>query len=132
MATLVASWSVQQRLAEVIYRAAKLLAPDMGNLLLTLVSPTNLAIMSGTLVIWAGSHLFGIGEIVDVILLTVGAFTIGWSVGDVGKLLLTFANKTINGNRDSDLDEAASALSRAVNLAGQLRFPSWPCCCAVA
>lgn len=54
----------------------------------------------------------------DVILLCVGAFTIGWSVVDVAKLLFTFGNKTVKGNRDSDLDEAASALSRAVTLAG--------------
>lgn len=51
MATLIASWSVQQRAAEVIYRAANLLPPDTGRLLLTLVSPLNLTIMSGTLAI---------------------------------------------------------------------------------
>jgi hypothetical protein len=118
MANLVASWSVQQRLAEVIARTATLLGGDAGRLLLSLVSPMNLAIMSGTLVIWAGSHFVGIGEIVDVLLLCVGAFTIGWSVTDVAKLLFTFADKTVHANKDRDLDEAASALSRAITLAG--------------
>jgi len=35
--------------------------------------------MAGTLAVWAGSHFFGVGEVVDLALLLVGAFTIGWS-----------------------------------------------------
>jgi hypothetical protein len=34
-----------------------------------LLKPETLAIIAGTLVVWAGSHFLGVGEIVDVILL---------------------------------------------------------------
>ena len=85
----------------------------------SLLSPTNLAILGGTLTLWAGSHLFGVGEIVDVLLLVVGAFTIGWSIGDVAKDVYTFADKTINARMDNGIkDTAAQAFSHAVVLAG--------------
>jgi len=34
-----------------------------------MVRPETIAIVSGTLIVWAGSHIFGVGEIVDTILL---------------------------------------------------------------
>lgn len=58
------------------------------------------------------------GEVIDVLLLVVGAFTIGWSIGDVAKDVYTFADKTINARSDRDLDTAAQAFSHAVVLAG--------------
>ena len=83
-----------------------------------LLTPLNLGILVGTLVAWAGSHFFGVGEIVDVLLLVVGAFAIGWSIGDVGKDLFRFADCTINARTDADLDRAAEAFAHAVVLAG--------------
>jgi len=83
-----------------------------------LLSPTNLAIMAATLVAWIASQFFGVGEILDVLLLVVGAFAIGWSIGDVAKDLYTFGERTVNGRSDADLDTAAKAFSHAVILAG--------------
>src|SRR5690242_11845352 len=83
-----------------------------------LLSPVNLAVVVATLAAWAGSHLFGIGEIVDVLLLVVGAFTIGWSVGDVATSLYTFAERTARARSEQDLDAAARAFQHAVVLAG--------------
>lgn len=67
---------------------------------------------------WAGSHLAGVGEIVDVLLLITGTFMIGWSMKDVAEDVYTFAMRTINGRTDADLDAAADAFSHAVVLAG--------------
>ena len=103
---------------EVLTRSKKNLGPDVSGAIDSLLSPTNLAILGGTLTLWAGSHLFGVGEIVDVLLLVVGAFTIGWSIGDVAKDVYTFADRTINARMDNDLDKAAQAFSHAVVLAG--------------
>jgi hypothetical protein len=64
------------------------------------------------------SHFFGVGEIVDVLLLIVGAFTIGWSITDVAEDLYNFADLTINAKGEADLDRAAQAFSHAVVLAG--------------
>jgi hypothetical protein len=114
----VASMSVTDRLTEVLTRSKKNFGPDIGRAIDSLLSTTNLAILGGTLVLWAGSHLFGVGEIVDVIFLLVGAFTIGWSIAEVGENIYTFADRTINATTDADLDKAAKAFSRAIVLAG--------------
>src|SRR5262249_52951249 len=118
MALNVATMSLTDRLKEVLTRSKKNLGPEVGDAINALLSPTNLAILAGTLTIWAGSHLFGVGEIVDVILLVVGAFTIGWSIGDVAKDLYTFTEKTVNARSEADLDAAAKAFSHAIVLAG--------------
>lgn len=97
MALTVVTMSITDRLVQVLTRSKKNFGPDVAGAIDALVSPTNLAILGGTLVLWAGSHLFGVGEIVDVLLLAVGAFAIGWSIGDVAQDLYTFADRTLNG-----------------------------------
>jgi hypothetical protein len=102
----------------VLTRSKTYLGPDVRSSIDSLLSPTNLAILTGTLAVWGGSHLVGVGEIVDVLLLVLGAFTIGWSIEEVGEKLYTFADRTINARSDIDFDCAAQAFSRAVVLAG--------------
>jgi len=118
MALNVATMPLTERLKEVLTRSKKNFGPEVGQAIDALLSPLNLAILAGTLTLWAGSHLFGVGEVVDVLLLVVGAFTIGWSIGDVVSDLYTFAERTINARSDADLDAAAKAFSHAIVLAG--------------
>lgn len=110
--------STTDRLGEILLRSERNFGPDVRAAINSLRSPTNLAILAGTLVLWVGSHLFGVGEILDVVLLTVGAFSIGWSIGDVAKDLYTFADLTMNARDERDLDRAAGSFSHAVVLAG--------------
>jgi hypothetical protein len=91
---------------------------DLATQFQALLTKENLAIMVATLVIWAGSHFFGVGEIVDVLLLTIGAFTIGWSITDVAEELYNFVTTAINARSDQDIDRAAKSLARAVVLGG--------------
>lgn len=116
--TNVALMSVEERLAEVLIRSKVHFGPEVREAIDILLVPTNLAIMAGTLVVWAGSHFFGVGEIVDVILLVVGAFAIGWSITDVARNLYDFARLTINATSERDLNRAAEAFSEAIVLAG--------------
>jgi hypothetical protein len=118
MAVNVAAMPLTERLREVLTRSKKNFGPDVGAAIDSLLSPTNLAILAGTLTVWAGSHFFGVGEIVDVLLLVVGAFTIGWSIGDVARDLYTFTERTVNARTEADLDAAAQAFSHAIVLAG--------------
>lgn len=118
MAINVAAMSTTDRFAEVLTRSKKNFGPDVGAAIDSLLSPTNLAILVGTLVAWAGSHFFGVGEIVDVLLLVVGAFAIGWSIGDVAKDIFTFGDLTINARSEADLEKASQAFSHAIVLAG--------------
>ncbi|MDF7681166.1 hypothetical protein PT300_11465 [Enterobacteriaceae bacterium ESL0689] len=63
--------------------------------------------MAGVIVIWAGSHFLGIGELADVILLVVGWVAVGGIAVEAGKKLYDFAVKTNNVQTESDLDIAA-------------------------
>jgi hypothetical protein len=69
----------------VLTKAASLLPSDVGEQLLAMVTPQALATMAGVVVIWAGAHFFGIGEIADVILLVVGWVAIGGVAFEAGK-----------------------------------------------
>lgn len=82
------------------------------------LTPGNLALMGGTLAIWAGSHFFGVGEVVDVALLLVGAFTIGWSISGVVRDLVEFGTGVMSARTDQDLDRAARLFASAVVTAG--------------
>src|SRR5258705_2447520 len=106
MALNVATMPLTERLKEVLTRSKKNFGPDVAQAIDSLLSPTNLAILAGTLTLWVGSHFFGVGEIVDVLLLLVGAFTIGWSITDVAKDVYTLAETTVNANTEADLQRA--------------------------
>ncbi|MDQ2697157.1 MAG: EndoU domain-containing protein, partial [Pseudomonadota bacterium] len=87
-----------------------------------ILSPNSLAIMAGTLVVWAGSHAFGVGQAVDVVLLVGGAVFLGMAVFDVAGELSDFLVVTCNAADENDLDEAASHLARAIAIMGVATF----------
>jgi hypothetical protein len=91
---------------------------NVANQVDALLAPESLTILAATLAIWAGSHFFGVGEIVDVGLLLVGAFFVGWSITDVASNLLTFGTKSVNARSDEDIDIAARAFAAAVVTGG--------------
>lgn len=112
------SWSNSQRVTEALTRSKQFMPANLARQVDALLTPEALGILVATLVIWAGSHFFGVGEVVDVGLLLVGAFFVGWSITDVAENLLTFGNKTINARRDEDIETAAKAFAAAVVTAG--------------
>ncbi|HYP28877.1 MAG TPA: hypothetical protein VE262_19345 [Blastocatellia bacterium] len=114
----VSTWSKSEKVAEALRRSKKYLPASLAQQVDILLSPENLVIVTGTLVIWAGSHFFGVGEIVDVILLLAGSFTIGWAAVDLAKLLLEFATTALNAQTEEDLDRAAKAFADAVLTGG--------------
>jgi len=110
----ISTWSTTEKVAEAIRRSKKYLPAHLAEQVNMLLSPENLAILVGTLIVWAGSHFYGVGEIADVILLSIGAFAIGWSVVDVANMLYEFAVSSVNAQSEQDLDRAARAFAGAV------------------
>jgi hypothetical protein len=110
----VAMMSTQDKVAEAVRRSQPHLPAAAYQQLEALISPTNIAIFSGTLVVWAGSHFFGVGEIVDVGLLLLGAFFVGWSIEGVARDLYTFGTLAVNARSEAELDQAGRALASAV------------------
>src|SRR5947209_9875036 len=108
----VATWSKEDKVKETIIRSKKYLGPALSQQVDQLISPTNLAILVGTLVVWAGSHFFGVGEVVDVALLLVGAAMLGPSIVDVAENLIKFG-KCINAQSEAELDVSAKAFADA-------------------
>ncbi|EPG2867980.1 hypothetical protein QEG60_004415 [Pluralibacter gergoviae] len=109
---------LQGKLQVSMTKAAALLPAEVGQHLLALITPQALATMAGIVVIWAGSHFFGIGEIADVILLIVGWAAVGGVAVEAGKKLYDFAIKTNNAKTEADLDAAAHDLADAITLLG--------------
>jgi hypothetical protein len=119
MATgLVSTWSDSDKLEEMIRRSPKYMPAGVAQQFRDMLTPQNMAIMVGTLVVWAGSHFFGVGEIVDVGLLLVGAFTVGWSFGHEAEDLYNSVTSTLDAQSDEDLDKAAELFGKAVVAAG--------------
>lgn len=83
-----------------------------------LLQPQTLAVIAGTLVFWVGSHAFGIGEIVDIILLGVGAISLGFAVFEGAGELYEFATGAIAAKCEDDLEAAGKHFARAVILLG--------------
>ncbi len=115
-------WPLEDKFAEVLHRTLDKLPGSMRHEFEALLRPTSLAIMAGILVIWAGSHAFGVGEIVDVILLVGGVFYLGMAVFDVAGELGDFLVVTSTAEDENDLDEAASHLARAIAIIGVAAF----------
>ena len=109
---------LQERLKITLTESASILSENVGQHFLALVTPQALSTMAGIVVIWAGAHFFGIGEIADVILLIVGWAAVGGIAVDAGKKLYDFAIKTYSAKMESDLDAAAKDLADAITLLG--------------
>ncbi|MEA2698535.1 MAG: hypothetical protein QOI66_2806 [Myxococcales bacterium] len=115
---VVAKLSREQRVAEAMRRAIPLLPGEAKDAIEAMVSPASIIIIAASLLLWAGSHAFGVGEIVDIVLMVGGFLMLGKSVLDLAEDLFKFAKLTVNGTTDAELDEAAKCFARVVVVGG--------------
>ena len=106
-----AHMSAQEKIAEAIRRSLPMLPAETRQQVEAMLSPTSLAIITGTLIVWAGSHLVGVGEIVDIILLVTGFAILGLSVVSGAQELYSFATTAIDARTGAD-STAPPAISR--------------------
>jgi hypothetical protein len=118
MATNWQSRDFSERLGEVIQRTIPLVGPGVANQLKALLEPESLALMAGILAAWIASHAFGIGEIIDIILLVSGVIFIGLAVFDGVDHFIDFAFTTHKARTSADLDKAARHLAQAISILG--------------
>src|SRR5688572_23154381 len=107
----VADWPLERKLLAAARRATPLLPADMQAQFAQLFEPANLAITGGILVAWAGSHAFGVGEIVDVVLLILGALTLGAAAWECARDLKRFFELAAGATAPAELDAAAQHLA---------------------
>ncbi len=110
--------SSAQLLLEVLKRAMRMVPGQAGEKLMSLTSPTALAVLAGTLVVWAASHAVGVGEAVDLLMLGVGFLFLGHEALDVFKHLSSFASIALRARSERDLDVAARHLADAISILG--------------
>ena len=118
VAPSVAAWSLSERLAAVIRRAASRVPGEAGRKLLAMISPPALAAMVAVLAAWAASHAVGIGEGADVLLIAGGIIFMGWEAVDAARHLGSFAMDTLYAASEADLDRAARHLTAAITITG--------------
>ncbi len=92
--------------------------PEAREAMASMLTPASLAIVTATLIIWAGSHAFVVGEIVDVILVCIGAVTVGLSFYDGAREVKDFAVAATGARSDAGIDVAARHFARAATILG--------------
>jgi hypothetical protein len=110
--------SSREKLAEAMRRSLPYLPAEARGIVLQMLQPASLALIAGTLAVWAGSHFFGVGEIADLILLGVGAVALGLSVLTGARELSDFATTALGAQSDAGLDRAARHFATAVTILG--------------
>jgi len=106
------------RLRYVFNRTMDRAGPELKAQLLQLTSPESIKIVAGVLVAWIVAHAFGLGEIIDAILLAAGAVSVGWAIFDGLDHLYDFASLTYRGRSVREFDLAADHLSKALAILG--------------
>ncbi len=114
----VARMSSTDKIGEAMSRSLPHLPAEARAIVEAMLKPETLAIIAGTLVVWAGSHFFGVGEVVDIILLGVGVVVLGFAVFEGAAELYDFATVAINAKSERDLEQAGKHFARAVTLLG--------------
>jgi hypothetical protein len=110
--------SVANKIGEAIRRSLPHIPVDAQASVRALLHPHSLAIVAGTLAVWAGSHAFGVGEMVDIILLGIGVTTLGFVVFEGAAELYSFVVGAQQARSEADLEKAAQHFARAVMLLG--------------
>ena len=108
----------EDKVEEAIRRSLPLLPEELREQLKAMLTPEALAIAGTVLVAWAASHFFGIGEIVDIILLIGGFVLLGTAVFSGAEEFYDFATTAVNAKSDAELDAAAQHFAKAVNILG--------------
>lgn len=111
----VLSWSADKKFQAVAMRAVDRLPGATRDELLKLLNPVSIGV---TLAFWAASHFVGIGEVVDLFALLVGAVCLGGAVFDVAHDLGHALTLTYNAATQAELDDAAGLLAHVIATIG--------------
>ncbi|NJD05819.1 MAG: peptidoglycan-binding protein, partial [Methylococcaceae bacterium] len=118
----VLTWPLEKKFTEVLTLTGSKLPGDVQKEFMMLLSPESLAMIAGTFVLLAASHAFGIGEVIDIVLLITGAYFLGRQVFEVAGDLNDFLVLTCNASDRKELDQAADHLSRVIAVIGVAAF----------
>jgi hypothetical protein len=110
----VESLPTTEKIRLVVNRVGKYAGEDAQRLLNELLTPEMLEGIAITLGIWGVAQFFGVGEIVDILMLALGVAALGQNFVVFAKELATAITLTLNAQNDPDLDDAAQHLGHAI------------------
>jgi len=114
----VSQWSTHEKVSAAINRSLPLLPDHVASELRAMISPEALAIMGVVLAAWALSHFFGVGELVDLLLLITGGVMMGKAALDVANHIAEFVRLLNGATSETDLDAAAREFAGAISKGG--------------
>lgn len=115
-------WPLSERFEYVLKHTGPHLLPEARAQFAALLTPTNLGIMVGSLVVWAAGHFFGVSEIVDAFLLGFGLVFLGKAAIDAARLLKNAIELTCSASTEAELEDAAKDLAEAIAIIGVMAF----------
>lgn len=101
-----------------ILQSIKYLPKETKQAFLSLISPTALKFTVGTLAVWAGSHLVGVGEELDVLLLGIGYACVGWAAFEGVASIVKSVTLAVDARTEKDLGRAAELFARGLTQLG--------------
>jgi hypothetical protein len=114
----VRSLDYSEKIGKSLEYSLPMLGPEAKHQVEQLLSPQTLIIVAGVLTAWIISHFFGVGEIIDIILMATGVVAIGLVVFDGIGHLYDFAFLAYKAKSDLDLKESADHFAKAVSILG--------------
>jgi hypothetical protein len=113
---------LEDRFTSVLHRTLPLLPAEFQNEFAMMISPAAIAMVAGTLAVWAGSHYFGVGFIADAVMVAVGFAFLGLQVVTAAEDLAAAVGLTYSARSNSDLDQAAQHLANFIAVVGVAVF----------
>ncbi|MGC2658191.1 MAG: hypothetical protein WA324_09580 [Bryobacteraceae bacterium] len=107
-----------QKLGLAVERSLPKLPPDVRQKVSAMLTPKAIATLAVIATVGVGSQWIGIGEVVDVVLIGYGVWTLGPEVKDVRRDLHQFFSIAIHAQTDGDLDRAADHFARVIAVIG--------------
>lgn len=117
------------RLLEAAYRALPMLPEELRERVAALLTTESMAIIAGVAAIWAGSHFFGVGAIIDVVFAGVTVLTVGWDAIKALRGYVRYYDTAIHARTDEDYNIAArhfaDATLTAASAIGWAKLAGW-------
>lgn len=110
--------TLEEKFEKTLYLALPKLPLELDRAIKEMMTPAALAMIAGVMVLWAGSHLFGVGVVVDIILLVSGMVFLGFEIWQVADDFGAYLSKTAAAETEKQLDEAAAHLARIITVLG--------------
>lgn len=114
----VSSADFSRRLEIALFLAGKHLDQEVAGQLYQLFSAENIAITSSVLAFWALSHVFGVGEVIDAVLLAAAVVTAAQDLGAIADALWDFFELSQNATCIEDLDKAGQKMAFVISKVG--------------